>query len=73
MINNVQRQKGPVFPLWLSGLQTQLVSMRMQVQSLALLSWLKNSHCVSYGVGLRKSLDLVSPYLWHRPAVAAPI
>ena len=30
------------FPLWLSRLTTQLASMRMQVQSLALLSGLKD-------------------------------
>ena len=33
------------FPLWLSGLQTQLVSMRMRVRSLALLSGFRILHC----------------------------
>ena len=33
------------FPLWLSGLRTQLVSMRMQVQSLVSLSMLRIWHC----------------------------
>ena len=33
------------FPLWLSGLRTQLVSMRMQVGSLALFSGLSLRHC----------------------------
>ena len=33
------------FPLWLSGLRTQLVSMRMCVQSLALLSELRIQCC----------------------------
>ena len=33
------------FPLWLSGLRTQLVSMRMQVPSLASLSGLRIWHC----------------------------
>ena len=32
-------------PLWLSGLRTQLVAMRMQVQSLASLSGLRVWHC----------------------------
>ena len=32
------------FPLWLSGLQIRLVSMRMQVRSLALLSGLRIWH-----------------------------
>ena len=33
------------FPLWLSGLRTQLMSMRMWVQSLALLSGLRIQCC----------------------------
>ena len=32
-------------PLWLNGLRTQLVSIKMQVQSLALLSRLRIQHC----------------------------
>ena len=28
---------------------------------------------MSYGVGCRPSLDLALPWLWHRPAAAAPI
>ena len=33
------------FPLWLSGLNTPLVSMRMQVQSLVSLTGLRIQHC----------------------------
>ena len=38
-------------PSWLSGLRTQLVPLRMQVQSLASLGGLRIQHC---------------PNLWHR-------
>ena len=38
------KKKKMELPLWLSGLRTQLVSLRMQVQSLALISWL-GIHC----------------------------
>ena len=54
--------------------RTQLVSMRMQVQSLASLSGLRIQHCpVSCGVGCRCSLDLVAVCLWHRLAATALI
>ena len=43
------------FPLWLSRLQTQLVSMRMQVRSLALLSGLRSRVAVNCGVGRRQA------------------
>ena len=33
------------FPLWLNGLRTQLVSMRMRVPSLASLNGLRTQHC----------------------------
>ena len=33
------------FPLWLSGLRTQLESMRLWVRSLALLTGLRIRHC----------------------------
>ena len=46
------------FLLWLSGLQTRLVSMRMQVRFLASLGGLTTQRCYK---------------LWHRPAAAAPI
>ena len=46
------------FLLWLSGLQARLVSMRMQVRSLASITGLKIWHCHE---------------LWCRPAATAPI
>ena len=39
------RKEGEEFLLWLSGLRTQLVSTRMQVRSLTLLSGLRIQHC----------------------------
>ena len=45
------------FPLWLIGLRTQLASMKMQVQSLVLLSGLKIWRCCGYGVGCRCGFD----------------
>ena len=45
--------------LWLSKLQTSVVSMRMRVRSLASLSGLRVWHAMSCGVGQRCSLDLV--------------
>ena len=53
--------------------QIQLVSMRMQVQSLGSLSGLRISIAVSCGVGCRHSLDPALLWLWHRLAAAAPI
>ena len=47
--------------------------MRMQGQSLALLSGLRIQCSVSYGVGHRFGSDLALLWLWYRPAVAAPI
>ena len=55
------------FPLWLSGLRTQLVSLRMCVWSLASL-WLTGLRiqcCTSCGMGHRCDLDLVLPSLWQ--------
>ena len=54
--------------MWLSRLRTSPVSMRMQVQSLALLSV-----AASCEVGLRCSLDLVLLWPWCGPAAAALI
>ena len=51
--------------------ETQLISMRMQVQSLALHSGLKIQR--GYGVGCRHGSDLVLLWLWHRPAATALI
>ena len=65
------RMRKEEFPLRLSGLRTQLVSMRIRVQSLASLSGLRIWHC--YGVGHGCGSDLKLLWLWHRPAAAAPI
>ena len=62
-----------VFLLWLRGLRTQLVSMRMQVRSLALLSELRIWCCCELCVGCRYGLDLSLLWLWCRPAATAPI
>ena len=50
------------FPQWLSRLRTQLVSMRMQVQSLAPLSGLRIRHCC--GTGCRYGSDPTLLWLW---------
>ena len=55
-----------------SGSRTQLVSMRMQIRSLAPLSGLRIQGCCKLGVGLRCSSDLVLLWLWCRLAAAAP-
>ena len=44
------------FPLWLSGLKTQLVPMRMQVQSLALICGLRIQHCCKLQCRLKMRL-----------------
>ena len=57
------------FPVCLSRLRTQPVSMRMQGQSLASLSGLGIQHCRELH---RCGLDLALLWLWWRPAAAAP-
>ena len=54
--------------MWLSGLQTQLVSMKRQVPSLASLSGLGSHVAMSCGVGHRRSSDPVLLWLWTRLA-----
>ena len=44
------------FLLWLSGLRTQLVSLRMPVGSLASLSGLRIQHCYKLQCGLQMCL-----------------
>ena len=62
-----------VFPLWLSGLRTLLVSMRMWVQTLASLSGLRIWPCHVLQ-RLRSQMGLVVwLWLWCRLAVEAPI
>ena len=57
------------FPLWLSCLQTWLVSMRMWVWSLALLSGLSIQHCHELWCRSQSSSDLA--LLWCRPVATA--
>ena len=62
------------FPSWLSGLRVWLVPMRVQVQSLTLLSGFKDPlYPMSCGAGRRCGLDVALLWLWCRPAAAAPI
>ena len=61
------------FPILVQRKQIWLVSMRIQVQSLASLSGLRIRHSVSCGVGRRRGSDLALPWLWHRPATVALI
>ena len=56
------------FPIVVQQKQTWLVSMKMQVLPLALLSRLR-----SCGVGHRCGSDPVLLWLWRRPAATAPI
>ena len=62
-------------PVWFSSLRTRLVSLRMQVQSLASLSGLRIWHCRKRrSVGCRCGSDpAVLLWLWCREAAAAPI
>ena len=57
------------FLLWLNMLRIRLVSMKLQVRSLASLSGLRTS-C---SIGLRFSLDLALPWPQCRLSAAAPI
>ena len=59
--------------MWLSRLKTQLVSMRMQVQSLASLDRLKIQCCLDLSIGCKHGLDLVLLWLWCRLAAATLI
>ena len=58
------------FPLWHN---VRLVSIRMWVQSLALLSGLRIRVAVSCDIGHRCSLDPVLLWLRYRPAAIGPI
>ena len=55
--------------MWIKSNKSDLVSMRMWVQSLASLRGIAES-C---GIGRRHSSDPAVLRLWHKPAVAAPI
>ena len=61
-------------PVVVQGKRIQLGTMRMWVQSLALLSGLRIQRCLEGGVGCRWGLDPALLWLWCRPAAeAAPI
>ena len=53
--------------------QIRLGTMRLQVQSLALLSELRIWHYHEYGVGRRCGLDPALLWLWCRPVATTPI
>ena len=57
------------FPIVAQGKRTQLVSMRTQVRSLALLSGLRIPRCCGCGVGRRLQL-LIQPQAWELPYAA---
>ena len=59
--------------MWLSGLRTQLVSMKIEVRCLASLSGLRIWHCRESGIGHRCGSDPELLWLWCRPAATAPI
>ena len=61
------------FPLWLSGLRPDIVSLRMQVLSLDLLSGLRIWHCHSCSIGPKWCSDPELLWLWCTPAAAALI
>ena len=53
--------------------EPDIVSVRMQILSLASLTELRIWRCSSCGIGWRFSSDLVFPWLWCRPAAVASI
>ena len=60
------------FPLWLSGLKTLLVSMKMQVRSLVLLSGLRKLQCrlqmqLGYGITIDVAVAPIRPLAWELP------
>ena len=63
------------FLSWLSGLQIRLGTMRLQVQSPALLSGLRIWCCRELWCRLQMQLDLdpVLLWLWRRPVATGPI
>ena len=55
------------FPLWLSGLRNQRVSIRMWLQSLTSLSGLRICNCHELWCRLQTQLESVLLWLWCRP------
>ena len=66
------KRAGVEFPSWLSGLRTRLVSVRVRVRSLALLSG-GSSVAMSCSVGHRHGLDPELLWLWCRQAAVVLI
>ena len=68
--SNPQHRKveGRDFPVWLSRLRTQLVSMRMQIQSLASFSGLRIRHC--HELQCRSQTQLWCGIAWELPYAA---
>ena len=60
-------------PLWLSGLRTQLISMKMWVGSLALLSGLRIQHCHKLWHMLQMQLRSIVARLWHRRQLSSSL
>ena len=61
------------FPLWHSGNESDLGTMRLRVRCLASLSGLRIWCCVSCGIGCRHGSNLALLWLWRRPAAVTPI
>ena len=61
------------FPLWLSGLRTRLVSMRMWVRSLASVTGLRIQRCLELWCRLQTQLGFRIAVVVCRPAAAAPL
>ena len=59
--------------MWLSRLRDGLVSMRMRVGSLALLSGLRIRRCSELWCRLQMRLGYALLWLWHRPVATVPI
>ena len=71
MLNKIMPWK---FLLWLSALRTQLSVCEDAGSILSLAQWIKGSGvAMSFGVGLRRGLDLVLLWLWCRPVAATLI
>ena len=59
--------------MWLSGLRTSLVTMRMRTPSLDSLSGLRSGIVVSCGIGHRCGSDVALLWLWRRLVATALI
>ena len=68
-----QKKPNREFPLWLSGLRTWLVPVRMWVWSLAFLSGLRSWRCRELWYRLQTQLGSMLLWCWRRPAAEAPV